>query len=92
MRESTVEEYLVERVEAMGGFTRKMKWIGHNSAPDRFVSFPFTGVVLVELKRPRKDATAKQAREHARLRAHGVEVVVLNTKKAIDDYLDKGWV
>lgn len=41
MRESTVENYLVERVKALGGEVRKVKWIGRNGAPDRLVMLPF---------------------------------------------------
>lgn len=39
-RESTVEAYFVERVEALGGYTRKVKWIGRNKAPDRRAGLP----------------------------------------------------
>ena len=31
MRESTIENYLVERVKAMGGEVRKVKWIGRQT-------------------------------------------------------------
>ena len=34
MRESTIEDYLVERVKALGGEVRKVKWIGRHGAPD----------------------------------------------------------
>lgn len=40
MRESTIENYLVERVKAMGGEVRKVKWVGRNGAPDRLVMLP----------------------------------------------------
>lgn len=43
MRESTIEQYLVERVKALGGEVRKVRWIGRNGAPDRLVMFPPTG-------------------------------------------------
>lgn len=39
-RESTIEQYLVERVKALGGEVRKVKWIGRNGAPDRIVMLP----------------------------------------------------
>jgi hypothetical protein len=41
-RESEIENYLVERVKALGGEVRKVKWIGRNSAPDRVVMLPGT--------------------------------------------------
>lgn len=40
MRESQVENYLVERVKALGGEVRKVRWIGRNGAPDRLVMLP----------------------------------------------------
>ena len=40
MRESTIEQYLVEQVKAKGGEVRKVKWIGRNGAPDRIVMLP----------------------------------------------------
>lgn len=40
MRESQIESYLVERVKALGGECRKLKWIGRHGAPDRLVMLP----------------------------------------------------
>lgn len=40
MRERDIEDYLVKRVNAMGGEIRKVKWIGRRGAPDRFVMLP----------------------------------------------------
>lgn len=73
MRERDIEDYLKQRVKAMGGETRKVKWIGRNGAPDRLVmlsdSFRPCGqsdctgcyspprTIWVELKRPGKLAT-----------------------------------
>lgn len=42
-RESEVEAYFVERVKALGGYTRKVKWLGRNKAPDRRAGLPATG-------------------------------------------------
>lgn len=103
MRESQVEAHLKAVVKKLGGETRKVKWIGRNGAPDRFVMLPtqwgLTGVSLapplpvkkpscfwVELKAPKKGPTAQQAREHARLRNCGQEVVVLDSVEAVDEY------
>lgn len=40
MRESEIENYLVERVKALDGEVRKVKWIGRRGAPDRLVMLP----------------------------------------------------
>lgn len=39
-RESEVEQYLVDRVKALGGEVRKVKWLGRDGAPDRLVMLP----------------------------------------------------
>lgn len=40
MRESTIEDHLVDVVTALGGETRKVQWIGRRRAPDRVVMLP----------------------------------------------------
>ncbi len=63
MRESEIEKYLVAKVKALGGETRKVKWIGRMKAPDRVVMLPFKKpdgtyffagfqTIWVEVKRP----------------------------------------
>lgn len=81
MRESTVEKYLIEQVRKAGGETRKVKWIGRTGAPDRLVLLP-NFACFVELKRPGKKPTKRQATELWVLETAG-----LNTA-AIDDFLD----
>lgn len=48
MRERDIEKYLVERVKALGGEVRKVKWIGRNGAPDRLVMLPVLPMVREE--------------------------------------------
>lgn len=87
MRESTVEDTLDRLVRALGGETRKVKWIGRRGAPDRMVLLPvamgFPPAFLVELKRPGKTAEAHQEREHERLRAAGLVVHVWDTVEKV---------
>jgi hypothetical protein len=40
LRESDIEAYLNKRVKELGGESRKVRWIGRNSAPDRIVMLP----------------------------------------------------
>lgn len=82
MLERDIEDYLVKRVEAMGGEVRKVQWIGRNSAPDRVVMLPPTRdprddnpdqgrTVWVELKNPKTIVTfPADARERAQDREH----------------------
>lgn len=85
MRERDIEDYLKQRVKAMGGETRKVKWIGRDGAPDRLVMLPYgwrcsfagagrpsgLSTIWVELKRPGKLATfPADAHERAQFREH----------------------
>lgn len=103
MKESVVEDHFIARAKAGGHGTRKLKWIGRNSAPDRVLMVkartltnslecawcrPKGRTIWVELKRPKKDAEEAQAREHERMRAFGQEVVVLNTIEAVDAFME----
>jgi hypothetical protein len=83
MRESVIEQYLHDRVRALGGDYRRVSWIGRNGANDDLILLPGRHV-LVECKKPGKSATSAQAREHDRLRAAGFEVHVVSTRPDID--------
>ncbi len=88
MKESTVEDYLVEQVEARGGFCPKTIWPGRRGCPDREVVWPWGEIDKVETKRPkggRYEAGQEQAhREYAK---RGVPVYLPRTKAAVDDYV-----
>lgn len=96
MRESTIENYLCDRVKALGGEVRKVKWIGRNGAPDRFVMLPakslghgvrLPGLSLwVELKAPGEKAKPHQQREHDRMRNMGQIVVVIDSIEQVDEF------
>lgn len=83
MRESAVRKHLHERIKALGGEHRAMKWIGRDHAPDDFCMLPGRHF-WVEAKRPGKAARDGQLREHDRMRAAGCEVLVLDTIEKID--------
>ena len=83
-RESVIEKYLTAQIEAAGGFTRKLKWIGRNGAPDRLVLLPGGWLAFVELKAPGKKPEPHQARELARLEVMGQRVHVIDSLLAVD--------
>lgn len=88
MLEETVEQYLRKRVNATDGEIRKVTWPGHRGAPDRLVGWPGNGRnALVELKRPKGRAEAHQLREHAKLKAIGLAVVILDSREAVDNFI-----
>lgn len=88
MIESFVESYLVDRVQATGGVVRKVQFIGRRGAPDRLCGWPNGRHGLVELKRPKGKPEPHQQREHERLRAIGFRVDVLDTRAAVDAYVE----
>lgn len=95
-KESDIETYLVKRVKEVGGEIRKVKWIGHNSAPDRRVLLPWDGArdrsCWVELKRPKGKPTMAQYREHMRMRDFGETVYVINSLEQVDNLIRYGYV
>lgn len=88
MRESQIEDYLVERVRAMGGEVRKVKWIGRRGAPDRVVMLNGK-TVWVELKAPGEKAKPHQVREHERMQRMGQQVEVIDTLEGVDGLLEQ---
>ncbi|KAA3649819.1 MAG: VRR-NUC domain-containing protein [Proteobacteria bacterium] len=95
MRESTIEQYLVDRVKALGGEVRKVKWIGRHGAPDRFVMLPQTGETIgrparslwVELKAPGEKPKPHQVREHERMRRMGQCVEIVDSCERVEEVL-----
>lgn len=92
VRESKIEAHLVERVRALGGEVRKVRWIGRRGAPDRVVMLPNGRVVWVELKAPGLAATfpnnaheRQQDREHRRMRRVGQSVYVADSYAGVDE-------
>ena len=89
MRESTIEKRLKRGIEALGGLCEKFTSPGRRSVPDRLVSLPGGRIVFVELKAPKKEPTALQAKDHARRRALGLDVIVINTVEKVDEFLQE---
>lgn len=102
MRERDIEKYLVKRVKAMGGEVRKVQWVGRHGAPDRLVMLPVRRLaegidcawcnpagraVWVELKAPGEKPKAHQLREHARMRAMGQTVLVVDSLQGVEGLL-----
>lgn len=95
MRESDIEQHLVERVRSLGGEVRKVKWIGRKGAPDRLVMLA-DRTFWIELKAPGLAALfphtpheRQQHREHERMRKMGQRVVVLDSFHGIEEVLEQ---
>lgn len=94
--EKSVENYLVERVEALGGDAPKLDLPGaRRGRTDRLVVFPLDRVrapqmlrgMYVEVKAAGKSAEHCQTREHERLRALGFQVRLVWSYEDVDDLL-----
>ena len=88
MRESSIENYLVERVKALGGEVRKVKWVGRNGAPDRIVLLA-GNATWIELKATGENPKPNQVREHVCLRKAGQRVVVIDSFEGVDEVLSE---
>lgn len=87
MRESAIEAYLVREVAKRGGIAEKFSSPGRRHVPDRLVLWPERMPHFIELKAPGKNPTPGQLRDHARRRAMGLIVRVLDSIEAVDKYL-----
>jgi hypothetical protein len=85
-RERDIRAYLYRRATECGGEARKVKWIGRRGAPDELLLMPGWSC-FVELKTPSIVAEDYQVREHDRLRAAGVEVLVIDSYSMVDTLL-----
>lgn len=84
--ENDIEQYLVKQVKALGGEVRKVRWVGRHGAPDRLVMLPGRAL-WVELKAPGQKPRPHQLREHARIRAMGQRVEVVDSFDGVDEVL-----
>lgn len=91
--EADIEKYLDKRVKEVGGLRRGVEWKGRPSAPDDVVMLP-DRLIWIECKEPGgaakfpSDALEEaQAREHARMRAMGQRVEVVDSYERIDEIL-----
>lgn len=86
MNESEIELYGKRQFFKEGWITRKVRWVGHNAAPDRI--FAKEGVVVfVEFKAPGKSARLNQEIEIAELRKAGLTVLEIDSKEKVDAFL-----
>lgn len=86
--ESVTEDYLYLHAKKRGG--RAFKWTPTIAGvPDRMVLLPGGVIVFVELKQQGEKPTAVQEVWHARLRALGFRVEVIDSKAGVDALLDE---
>lgn len=87
MKESAIETYLCEQVEARGGLCEKHVSPGLVGVPDRLITWPRGVMHLAETKAPGKKPRPSQVRDHQRRAKRGVTVYVLDTRPKVDTYI-----
>ena len=84
-RESTIESYLVERVEVNGGRCEKVERKGW---PDRMILAPYGRTYFAEVKRPKGGRfESLQLQCHRVLRGLGFKVYIPKTKEEVDSVI-----
>ena len=87
--EANLEKYFKKRVEALGGICWKLTSPGRRGVPDRLVAhIHFPSPIMVELKSKSGKLSIHQRKAISRLTAAGVMVLVLDSIKAVDDFVD----
>jgi hypothetical protein len=91
MLESTIEEYLRQRVLSCGGACQKVIDKSRRGHPDREVQWPYPlkcmGLDKVELKKPNEPPEDHQTRYLEDLAKCGVPVYLIDTKAKVDEYI-----
>lgn len=88
MKESKIEQALVEGVEALGGLCLKFTSPGRRGVPDRICVLPHGRVYWVELKRPKGGVVSgPQLRLHDQFMVRGHRVQLLWTLEQVAEFL-----
>lgn len=98
--EGKIQEYGNAQLKARGCLVRKIAYEGRRGAPDTMVGVPYRGmhrktgatldprVIFIEYK---KDEDTKpddhQIREHERMRSVGMVVIVIGSKRQVDELI-----
>jgi hypothetical protein len=87
MREIEIEQYLVERVEALGGQALKFTSLARRGVPDRLVILPGRHMEFVELKAPGKRLRPDQNRFAQKMWNLKHKVRCIDSIEGVDEYL-----
>lgn len=88
MREKSVEQRLQEEVKKIGGKAYKLSATVDAGMPDRLVCLPGGNAIFVETKRPKGGRLSHiQRYRHKELRLMGFDVRVINTSKAVEEFI-----
>lgn len=86
MLEKDIEKAFLRRVKALGGVAEKFTSPARRFVPDRIVTMPGGQIIFVELKAPGKKPTDAQKRDHAKRRAMGCDVRVIDSLEGVNAF------
>ena len=89
MLESRIENKLKLEVEKHGGMALKFVSPGMAGVPDRIVLMKSEKVVFVELKAPGKKMRPLQIKRKKQLEALGFKVYLIDSLKAVKDFVQE---
>lgn len=87
-QESIVETHLRKQAKEHGYLCYKFTSPGNNGVPDRIL-IGHGKVLFIETKAPKKVPRKLQERVHEKMRDHGANVLVIDTKEKVDDLFAK---
>lgn len=87
-QESIVEKHLRERAKENDYLCYKFTSPGNNGVPDRIL-IGHGQTIFIETKAPKKVPRKLQERVIGRMREHGANVLVIDTKEKVDELFDK---
>ena len=85
--ESTVEQYLIDQVRALGGKTIKLAG-AEAGTPDRLVAL-WDEAFLIEVKRPGAKLRQLQRARAIEWSEDGISVYYVDSREAVDEILEK---
>jgi hypothetical protein len=88
IKESVVEQVLVQSVRTLGGLCLKLTFIGTMGAPDRLVLMPGGRFYFVELKQLTGKLEASQEILFPRIEKRGFKVHVLYGTEQVQNFVD----
>ncbi|MCO5285193.1 MAG: VRR-NUC domain-containing protein [Chitinophagaceae bacterium] len=87
--EKTLERKIVVEVKRLGGKALKFYCLSFTGMPDRIILLPDARVFFAEIKTTGKKPSPRQRFVHNWLRGLGFVVVVIDSAKALDDFLNE---
>ena len=87
--EKLLEKNLRDKIKTLGGVALKFHCLSFTGFPDRIILMPKARIYFVELKSEGKKPTKIQLVCHEMLRGLGFQVLVIDTKILLADFLKR---